>query len=265
MTAVSGAVKHPRRNAMTKTRPNAGFDYTQVSAKQATALRRGADELRDLDWAAGKSVLEMGRLLAILRENFPPKQAPAGKESWGVWLENELGWSKRYALSLIQVYKKLHARPGAHLISFKVLQYLVRNTTPEALTDEVLGRAEQGEVMGRGAVEKLRQEKYRREPPLPSKEKANVIARETGKAVAASDGRIYSGRSDAEADAYQDRRNQVYTIIDAIGQLYGVAATMSAADWLESAEAWWLTDLGEFDLEQTINWLTALRSERANG
>lgn len=99
---------------------------------------------------------------------------------------------------------------------------------------------------------------------LPSKDEANAIARETGKAVTASDGKIYTGTTDQEAEAYTDRRNRAYSVIDAINTLYTVACTVSPAEWMEQAETWWLQDLDELNIEQAAEWLRNLDTVRTD-
>lgn len=95
--------------------------------------------------------------------------------------------------------------------------------------------------------------------PVPSE--ARRMASETGKFVAASDGNIYSGASEAEASSAVKIRDQTYAVIDAIDQIFRMP---DAAAWLAEAESWQLREFDKEKAEAAVQWLNRLL-ERIDG
>lgn len=98
---------------------------------------------------------------------------------------------------------------------------------------------------------------------LPPPAKARDIARETGRFVAASDGRVYSGASEEEGAEASRLTGQTYGAIDAINLL---AKMPEPGQWLADAPPFQLRDLTYENAEKAANWLLDLVSAmEANG
>ena len=107
-----------------------------------------------------------------------------------------------------------------------------------------------GEIVGDGKTKTF----------LPSKEEANEIARATGTAVAARDGNIYTGTTEAEQDQYNERRDQFYQTLDAINFLAELK-TVDPAFFLENSEEWWTGQLSPSEIDDARGWLASLKHE----
>ena len=99
---------------------------------------------------------------------------------------------------------------------------------------------------------------------LPSPARAKKMAEATGRVVAGSDGRYHTPMPDDEVREYEKRRNRTYSVIDAIN---GIAAHsgMTPEDWLQGADAHWLTDLTLSDIENAAEWLKGLAATFCDG
>ncbi len=92
---------------------------------------------------------------------------------------------------------------------------------------------------------------------LPSPKEANEIAKVTGKMVAASDNKIYTGTTPDEQDQYNERRDQFYQTLDAINLL----ADLKAVDpgfFLDNSEEWWTEKLSTSVIDDSREWLASL-------
>ena len=70
-----------------------------------------------------------------------------GHGKWAEWLKKEFGWSADTALNFMRIFAESKSRNFRDLdIAPSALYLLVKPSTPEAVRDEVLDRAEAGEV-----------------------------------------------------------------------------------------------------------------------
>lgn len=95
----------------------------------------------------------------------------------------------------------------------------------------------------------------RAERELPRPAEANKIARETGRVVHASDGRMYTGVSDEQHQAYQKKQRTVYQVADAIAVMTDMP---DAAEWFGSMEFWWKRNFSATDAREAAAWLNSL-------
>jgi hypothetical protein len=98
----------------------------------------------------------------------------------------------------------------------------------------------------------------RKPSTLPTPDEARKIARETGRFVAASDSKIYSGATAEEASGYAVKRDAAFDIIEAIETLGNAPA---AESWFAAAERHWFHDFRYSAIDDAIEWLTALKAE----
>lgn len=92
---------------------------------------------------------------------------------------------------------------------------------------------------------------------LPTPSEARRVAKATGRLVAASDGNLYTGMSEAEGEDLTRRRRQTYGTIDAIKLL---ADNDDPARWVSDADAVWLHDFEFGTIDAAIDWLTELKT-----
>jgi hypothetical protein len=99
----------------------------------------------------------------------------------------------------------------------------------------------------------------RSEETLPSPEEASRIAAVTGRKIAASDGRCYSGAVDDTLIDLMQHRSQSDGVVDAINRLADYPCDPST--WLAGFESrrQQLISAGSIDL--AIEWLTQLRQK----
>lgn len=90
---------------------------------------------------------------------------------------------------------------------------------------------------------------------LPKPSEARDIARETGRFVAASDGRVYSGATEEEGAEASRVTGQTYGAIDAINLL---SKMPEPSQWLTDAPQFQLRDLTAESVEQAATWLLDL-------
>ncbi len=93
---------------------------------------------------------------------------------------------------------------------------------------------------------------------LPSPKEANEIAEATGKMVAASDGKVYTGTDEAEQDQYNERRDQFYQTLDAITFLADLG-TVDPKFFLKNSEEWWTEKLSPKVIGNACEWLRLLK------
>lgn len=171
------------------------------------------------DWS--KNTVELGLELKQTRdEKFPAKSKArnASRPGWHNWLK-EIGLSPAQAVNLIHVGEKFgqtRVEPG---LGRKLLVLLSQHTTPQTAFDEVVRRVKKGEKISTRKAKKI-VDKHR---PKPAE--ANKIAKETGKAVVASDGYIYLGADKAEVKEATAKRTAIFALRHAIEVLAAIDVT----------------------------------------
>lgn len=104
----------------------------------------------------------------------------------------------------------------------------------------------EGEIWGEG----------RKPSHLPTPKEAKGIARETKRLVAASDGNIYSGATDEEADDYERQRTETFAVIDAVRAL---SECPDITQLINEAKSHWLLDFKIAEIERAANNLHFLK------
>ena len=94
-------------------------------------------------------------------------------------------------------------------------------------------------------------------PLLPSISEAREIARATGKAQIATDGRIYTGMTAEESEQFLERRDQFFLIFDAIETL-AKAKELDADDFIAGSEPHLAAMLNKERMNCAIEWLQRL-------
>jgi hypothetical protein len=92
---------------------------------------------------------------------------------------------------------------------------------------------------------------------LPSADEARKIARETGRLVAANNGKIYTGASDEETSEYSSRRDEAFAVIRAITALGDIE--QDAFAFFQKAERHWFSDFRYSAIDDAIEFLTTLK------
>lgn len=216
------------------------------------------------DWRKSiESIMQTGRDLLRAKEDLPNGQ-------FGQMIKEDLGFGRRVAQHLMRIVAHPmigDAKTSAHLpASWNVLYELSR------LSEEDFKWAEAKGLIGPDTtVRKARGLKSALDTPqgeiaeretkptmLPSPNEAREIARETGRFVASSDGNIYSGATEEEAGDHKARRQQIYSVRDAIEL---IANTKPPAEWLTDAEAWWLHNFDISNATTAMDWLASLVAE----
>lgn len=88
---------------------------------------------------------------------------------------------------------------------------------------------------------------------LPSPKEAKDIARETGRFVAASDGNVYSGADEEQAEDYSRRRTEAFRVLEAINTLASAGNGYLIA---KNMEPHWLQDFSTYSIEEAEQFLS---------
>lgn len=224
----------------------------QDMAKVAT-LRDGiAARIKDLSQRWAENTIALGRELKRARDTFPISGSNH-RPGWAEWAETEAGWSERQTRTFIRVADKFGGNAAAAGISLRVLDFLAREQTPDSGIKEVLDRSNRGEVVGLDKAKEI--VAPHREYPKPKE--ANEKAKETGKAILASDGNYYFGASKEDAEAYERKKKIVYGVRDAVEMLSAVGMTPGAfLKYADKHQLWRLDE--EHQLTAAREWLSGL-------
>jgi N6-adenosine-specific RNA methylase IME4 len=129
--------------------PRGNWRQRNRNAVSVVALRQGlATEIQGLmqDWAS--NTLTLGKKLKEARDTFPTanKSKFAPRPGWHEWIEEQFGFSPRWATDLINAYEKFGARTGVRALPSKVMRLLSGPDVPQAAVNEVLAKVEDGTV-----------------------------------------------------------------------------------------------------------------------
>ena len=194
--------------------PKSVANVEKFRSERARAIRELAGKWVGCTFQLGKELEAVRKTFLTGKENSRSPRNPVG---WEAWLDEEVGIGLRYAESLIQILNKFgnnaDSLSGA---TFRVLQYLARDTIPEGAVTEVVDRFKKGEKVGKEAAKEIvRQHR-------PSPDEARKIARSTGKPTLASDGNLYLGATKEEEKQSEARRELVYGVRQAVETLAAV-------------------------------------------
>ena len=218
-----------------------------VTMREAMAAR-----IKDLSQRWAENTIALGREFKRARDTFHI-EGSNHRPGWYDWIRKETGWSESHAVKLIRIADKFGARGVAAGISFKVLDFLARDTTPEEGVKEVFRQSKRGNVIGLDKAKEI--VAPHREYPKPKE--ANEKAKETGKAILASDGNYYFGTSKEAADAYERKKKIVYGVRDAVETLAAVGMTPGAfLKYADKHQLWRLDE--EHQLTAARDWLNGL-------
>jgi hypothetical protein len=198
----------------------------------------------------------MGECLSEIQAHYETEKirgAAYRRPGWLEWLENEQ-IKPDFAKRMIRIYNRFGGVRGLADASAHVLEFLSRETVPEAGRIEAVERIRGGEKVGLGKAKEIVR------PHRPRPAEARKIARENDRPVTASDGNIYFGATKQEAADADARREQTYAVLGAIENLASVDA--SPVEWLEAANSWDLWQPHELhQLTTACKWLNHLVAE----
>lgn len=222
---------------------------------QVASLRDGiAARINDLSQRWAENTIALGREFKRARDSFPANSS-GQRAGWHEWIEKNTPWSHRHAGRFVRIAEKCGGHASSTKLSINVLELLSRDDTPERAIKETLRIAKGGEVGLRDAKEIV--EKHRE---YPKPKEANAKAKETGKAVLASDGNYYFGASKEEAEAYERKKAIVYSVRRAVEALANVGMKPGAfLRYAEKHQLWRLDE--EHLLTDARDWLDELLTE----
>lgn len=137
------------------------------------------------------------------------------------------------------------------------LEFAIKNKLVSEDTSQIKSRAIAGALTT--SSEKPIGEDAESTRHLPTPKEANEIAGATGKMVAASDGKVYTGTDADEQDQYNERRDQFYQTLDAITFLADLNS-VDPAFFLKNSEVWWTEKLSASVIGTACEWLQRLRT-----
>ncbi len=187
----------------------------------AIGLEQHTKRVKQLMENFSTNTIELGVELKQARDKFPAtsNNRNATRPGWHKWL-NEVGVTVSQATNLIKVAERF-GRAGARTkgIGRTILVLLSEHATPDAAIRDVVRRVRKGEKITEPKAKKI----INKHRPKPAE--ANKIAKETGKAVLASDGYIYLGADKADVKEATAKRTVIFAIRSAIETLGAIELT----------------------------------------
>lgn len=139
-----------------------GFDYTGLDIETSQFVQQQTGEIRVLMKRTAQGIVEIGQKLIEVKERL-------GHGSFLDWLEAEFGWNRRTAHRFMSVAEQFGGKCDklSHLnLAPSALYILAAPSTPKAVRDEALARAEAGESITYTAAKAIKQ-KYATPPTKP--------------------------------------------------------------------------------------------------
>ena len=143
------------------------FDYQVLSSAQRHSVQEKTGEIRERLRRSAQDIWEIGQRLVEVRTQLNHGQFES-------WLKSEFGWSRRTAYNFISVYETF--RESASFakidISTSALYLLASPSTPQAIREEFIERAERGEKITYKVLSQLIKLKKNTKPSTSSKDRA---------------------------------------------------------------------------------------------
>lgn len=244
----------------------AGFDYSSFSQRFVRAAKVRAKKIRDHDRVAGDSVIAMSGELKDQRDAFgsyAEKSGMRGRDTWGAWLQAELGMDRGHANRIIQMGEKVRGGAAASRLGHDIVKILSAKNTPQQLVDEVLKLAEEGKlpknIKARIEVVRKKKKKLVSGDTRPTPKEAKQQAKASGAVVLASDDRYYTPMDEKDLEDYNERRDRTFTVMEAIEIIAKIS--LDPGKWLDDAEKRWLSGLNLADIEFAGTWLGQLAKD----
>lgn len=227
----------------------------------ASKTRREWAAVINADWRKSiESIIQTGRDLIAAKKDLPNGQ-------FGEMINTDLDFGPRTAQNLMDIATHpsiTNANDRSRLPArWTVLRHLAR------LSEEDFDWAQERGLlnpnMSTGAADAIRKAREPNEDTivraaindrhLPKPSEARDIARETGRFVAASDGRVYSGATEEEGAEASRITTQTYAVVDAINLISSMGDPLT---WLREAPRFQLRDLHLMAVEDATRWLESL-------
>ena len=127
------------------------FDYSSVDNDLALFLMEKAQEIRRLTKRTTRDIINIGLYLIEVK-------AQLGHGNFLNWIDGEFGWGYTSSSRFMNVAHKFKFATVENLNIFPTALYeLAAPSTPEPATEEVLGRARQGETITRKIVQEVKE------------------------------------------------------------------------------------------------------------
>jgi hypothetical protein len=148
----------------------AAVDNLPLDAATVGALKRHAEAIKLLVRRVRSNIIEIGHHLTKAQEL-------AGRGNWLRWLDQEFNWSEQTARNYMRVYEmaSIHNSVVDLDLPMRSLYLLAQPSTPEAVRQDVIERAANGEDLShaevKAAVDEARPAKPRRPSHIPDAER----------------------------------------------------------------------------------------------
>jgi hypothetical protein len=159
MTRQSPAAAHSKSIASAGSLPATSANKATGAATTDGALAQHAESIRAAGRRTIEDVVDVGRRLTEARRL-------CGHGSWLSWLDTEFGWKETTARSFIQLFEMSKSSANFANLDLPIssLYLLARPSTPDAVRQEVIGRAASGEEFSHAQV---REAVAEAKPPKP--------------------------------------------------------------------------------------------------
>ena len=138
-----------------------GFDYGALVVEQRIVVQQRAGEIRERLRRTARDIWEVGQKLSDVRSRLKHGQFEA-------WLSVEFGWSRRTAYNFINVYEAFPERANFTQVDIaaSALYLLAAPSTPQAIRNEFMQRACDGEKVTHSNLRKALQAAKQPSPPV---------------------------------------------------------------------------------------------------
>lgn len=138
-----------RRTEQPSTLEELGFDYTTLSPKTRILVQQHANGIKSLMRRTAQDVINIGQKLLEVKEQL-------GHGHFEAWLRAEFNWGQWTARKFMQVTRQFKSVNFTDLsIDASALYLLAAPSTPEAVRQQALERAGQGEAITHAKVKAI--------------------------------------------------------------------------------------------------------------
>jgi pyruvate/2-oxoglutarate dehydrogenase complex dihydrolipoamide acyltransferase (E2) component len=229
------------------------FDYARLDVDSAEFVQAWTRRIKGLAKRVAGDVVEIGRGLHEVKEEL-------GHGYWLPWLDAEFGWTDRQAERFMNVHAAFESDNLSNLapIDVSALYLISAPSTPEPAREAVKETAAEGQKVShaqakaavgaakdakaKGASSAEQKEAAKEAARLPTPSQARKLARETGRVVAATDGKLHTGKSAKEEREDAASTARIYAYVNPIRAI---------AEAKQEPEAW-LAELPGY-MRKTVN------------
>ena len=146
------------------------FNYGALDSQRRNDIEQATEAIRERLRKAAKNIWEIGNMLNQV-------QSKLERGEFDEWIKTEFDWSRRTAYKFISVYKRFDRQVNLEEINIatSALYLLAAESTPEAIREEFIQKAQKGEKITHQQVKKVVEEAKTISKNIEASPKTQVI------------------------------------------------------------------------------------------